>query len=228
VTVADNAKHMLHITLNELLTQKSQRDHKKFTSSQLANALQVKRSLIQRLLHPDPSKRVTNPRVDTLQKIVDFFVADGFNITIDGLLGLGEKAKTIIDVQSQMLQPAARIRTLELHSLSSSQTQVLGQINLKIESVSAQVMAYIAQEDLPPIFKKGSLFIVDPHATIEHETLVAILNTVNNTVSIKKYLRINNEIVLKSLDSKEPDIMLTAQNVAIRIIGVVIQVNAKT
>src|SRR3990167_9854928 len=88
----------IHTELKKLIELKSQRDQIKFTAAQLAYALNMPRSMITKLTHSDLSKRVTNPRIDTLLKIVDFFKKAGFNINIDQLLG----NKNLIDIQNQM------------------------------------------------------------------------------------------------------------------------------
>ncbi|QLH41414.1 MAG: hypothetical protein HWD59_00860 [Coxiellaceae bacterium] len=62
----------LHLALKELLEKKSKRDGINFTISQLAKAIDMPHSILVKLIHPDPSKRVTNPRIDTLTKIIDF------------------------------------------------------------------------------------------------------------------------------------------------------------
>jgi predicted transcriptional regulator len=75
----------IYLGIIHLIEAKSKKDNVRFTSSQLANALQVPRSLIQRLIHPDPNKRIVNPRVDTLIKIVDYFRKEGITASLDEL-----------------------------------------------------------------------------------------------------------------------------------------------
>ncbi|OGT67603.1 MAG: hypothetical protein A3J38_10150 [Gammaproteobacteria bacterium RIFCSPHIGHO2_12_FULL_45_9] len=76
----------LHRTLRALMDQKTQRDHTPFTIYQLAKAIQMPHSILVKLMHEDPKKRVHNPRIDTLTRIVNFFKQDGFPITLDALL----------------------------------------------------------------------------------------------------------------------------------------------
>ncbi len=62
----------IHLTLKTLMQMKSERDGINFTLYQLAKALNMPHSILSRLVHSQPSKRVNNPRIDTLSKIVDF------------------------------------------------------------------------------------------------------------------------------------------------------------
>src|SRR3990167_10553215 len=105
----------IHLVLRNLIEQKSKRDQIKFTSAQLANALSMPRSMITKLTHLDESKRVINPRIDTLLKIVEFFRSDGFNITINDLLGITTKS---IDVQNQKVFIQDFTRKIFLHSFN--------------------------------------------------------------------------------------------------------------
>lgn len=59
-------ENKIHITIKTLMHLKSERDGIAFTLYQLAKALNMPHSVLIRLLHHQPSKRVNNPRVDTL------------------------------------------------------------------------------------------------------------------------------------------------------------------
>ena len=61
--------------IRRLIAQKAARDGRNFNVSQLAKAVNIAHSILVKLLHLDPEKRVTNPRIETLIKIVDFFSA---------------------------------------------------------------------------------------------------------------------------------------------------------
>ena len=121
----------IHLVLRDLIEKKSKRDKVKFTSAQLANALCMPRSMITKLTCLDESKRVINPRIDTLLKIVDFFRSDGFNITIDDLLGITKKS--IIDVREAKLQYQNISRTVSFYfPLLIIMKKKLGTIDIKI------------------------------------------------------------------------------------------------
>lgn len=94
-----NHNSELHTVLKDLIDLKSKRDGKIFTIYQLAKAINMPHSILVKLMHSDPTKRVNNPRIDTLTKIIDFFKSDGFSISIDDLL-FGQKE---IDIHSQSI-----------------------------------------------------------------------------------------------------------------------------
>ena len=106
----------LHSTLRGLIDLKSQRDGVKFTVYQLAKAINMPHSILIKLIHQDPTKRVNNPRVDTLAKIVEFFKLDGFSITLDDLL-FGNKE---IDIQSQSINLNYVEKSIQAFSLNPS------------------------------------------------------------------------------------------------------------
>src|SRR6188472_954785 len=101
----------IHLTLKNLIEEKAKRDNAKFTACQLAEALGMPRSMITKLTHYDKSKRVLNPRIDTLIKIVDFFRADGFNVTLDDLIG--RRTKTI-NIKHPLVIPHHQTLTLSV------------------------------------------------------------------------------------------------------------------
>lgn len=77
----------IHLVISELMSMKSDKDGCCFTGAKLANAIDVPRSSICRLLHPDADKRITNPTVEMLLKILNFFRNEGFDVTMDHLFG---------------------------------------------------------------------------------------------------------------------------------------------
>ena len=220
--ILNNFSNSIHIVLRDLIEEKSNRDHIKFTSSQLATALCMPRSMITKLTHPDESKRVINPRIDTLLKIVDFFRADGFSITIDDLLGITKKT---IDVQEQNILAQNIVKKIPLYSFNTASNKKLGIIDIKISSQSKNILAYYADEDIKPFFKKGSIFVIDRDQQPDDETLVAVKKSMG--IKIKKCHIENNERILKSLDPNDEEIV-RMPNPFIEIVGIVIQVNAKT
>lgn len=80
--------YSIHTKIKNLIVKKTKRDGIVFTPSQLANAINLNRSVISKLIHENPYKRVLNPKIDTLVKIVVFFQNDGFDITLDELVGM--------------------------------------------------------------------------------------------------------------------------------------------
>lgn len=222
VRISNNFTTSIHLVLRELIEEKSKRDQIKFTSAQLANALCMPRSMITKLTHPDESKRVINPRIDTLLKIVEFFRSDGFSITINDLLGITTKS---IDVQDQkpLIQPVSR--KIPLYSFDAQSNKKLGTVDIKTPNMSKNIFALYADEDIKPLFKKGSIFIIDQDQSPEDDTLVAVNLKNSSEIHIKKYHIEGNKRILKSLDPNEDKIVLIPR---FEIMGVIIQVNAKT
>ncbi|HSW75745.1 MAG TPA: S24 family peptidase [Candidatus Saccharimonadales bacterium] len=210
----------IHTVLRNLIEEKSKRDGIEFTAYQLARALDMPRSLITSLTHSDESKRVVNPRISTLLKIVDFFRADGFNIKIEDLLGLNTN---IIDIAQEQPAIDQTLITIPVYSLANKK---LGTIDLNISNSSTNVIALHINEEIPPFFKMGSIFIIDKDLSPENENLVAV--TLNNPDQflIKKYLYSKGKTYLQSLDKQEKIVVMPTMQ--LKIIGVIIQVNAKT
>lgn len=80
--------HSISTALIKLIEQKTKLDKVEFTASQLAEAIEVSRSVITRLIHKSQDKCVTNPRIFTLIKIVQYFKNQGLDITLDELVGI--------------------------------------------------------------------------------------------------------------------------------------------
>ena len=223
VKISNSFTTSIHLVLRNLIEEKSKRDQIKFTSAQLANALFMPRSMITKLTHPEESKRVTNPRIDTLLKIVEFFRSDGFNITINDLLGITTK---LMDVQEQKISVQHVTRKIPLYSINFESNTKVGNVDIKISSHSENIIALYANKDIKPFFKKGSIFIVDKDQKPEDGMLVAVKFNHSSETVIKKFHTEGSKKILKSLDSNEKIILLSNQK--IKIIGIIIQVNAKT
>lgn len=219
----NNCSTSIHRVLKWLIEEKSKRDNVKFTGYQLANALDMPRSIITKLTHADDSKRIINPKIETLLKIVNYFKLDGFDITIDDLLGLGSRS---IDVQIQPLLSNQKTQTIPLYSMNHDKQQ-LGSIDINLSAIESDLQAYYLEEDIQPFFKTGSIFIVDLNSKPSNDTLIAIKLGDSQKIQIKKYLTKKNKIILKSIGQDEDDINLMPTEVC-NILGVVIHINAKT
>lgn len=222
MVLPDDIQITMHLALRRLIDEKSKRDNVKFTACQLAHALGMPRSIITKLTHPDKSKRVTNPRIDTLIKIIEFFKADGFNITLEELLGLETKT---INIKNQLLS-RNEVANIPVYLLDKPDKKI-GQVEIKVAPKHKKLVGLCARRDMKPFFKAGSIFIVDPNAKLENDILVAIKLSDSNETQIKKYYYYKNKILLKSLDEHEKDITLMPTS-SIKIIGVIVQVNANT
>ncbi|MGE3920968.1 MAG: S24 family peptidase [Gammaproteobacteria bacterium] len=216
----------IHIALKALMARKSLRDQMNFTIYQLAKAINMPHSILLRLLHPDPSKRVNNPRIDTLMRIVEFFKADGFNVTIDDLLN-GVSANKIMDVQSQKIIETLVPQAISVYSFINNDRQKIGTIDVKLSESSPSLFGLLSDEDLNPLFKKGSVFIINPDIIPRHNLLVAVSIDNKPKIMIRKlHIKNKKKCLTTYLQQYEP-IELT-DKINYKIIGVVIQVYAKT
>jgi transcriptional regulator with XRE-family HTH domain len=214
----------IHLVITDLIVKKERRDQKKFTGSQLAKLINVKASIVHRLIHPDPAKRVTNPQIETLIKIVEFFRADGFDISIDTLLLRKQEAIEVHHQRSGILNSPISI---PLYSINSPETAQLGIINVFMPDHQGTMLALLSEEDIKPMFKKGSIFIIKSDVPPENNTLVAVKIAGQQQALIRKYYMGTGAPYLESYDPAEKTMLLTA-SVDYAILGVVIQVNVKT
>lgn len=182
-------------------------------------------SVLLRLIHLEPTKRVNNPRIDTLYKIVEFFKLDGFNITVNDLLmGLSDKAE--MTIQEQQASSFNTEVELPLYSFDATKQDKIGQIKIKLSTAAKNLIGLLSDEEIKPIFKIGSIFIVDPSAKIENHSLAAIKIENNQQILIRKIYLEPNKTLLMTYDNSTAPLILNPQLHS--ILGVVIQVNAKT
>ena len=217
----------IYLALTKLLELKSERDEIKFTPSMLANAIGMPHSMVIKIAHADPSKRVKNPRIDTLARIVDYFQQDGFNVTVNDLI-TGLKSKNI-DVKSQPLATFSVPTSIPLYSMDATLDNSLGTIDVNLTQDTKDAFAIVADEHIKPLFNKGAVFVIDTALQPEHDTLVAAKINESDKIVIRKLHIQGHKKILKSLDSNDEtiELMPTSSN---HIVGVVIQVNvnAKT
>lgn len=215
----------IHLTLRSLMEMKSARDGVNFTLYRLAKSLNMPHSVLLRLIHLEPSKRVNNPRIDTLYKIVEFFKLDGFNITINDLL-MGFNDPDEIFIQNQPSISFNAERKLPLYSFNSAKLDKIGEVKIKLSTQAKNLIALQSDKEIKPIFKKGSIFIIDPDARLENDNLVAVKAEKQNYILIKKIQIETKRIIMTNYDNSTDPIFLNPQLHS--IIGVVVQVNAKT
>lgn len=213
----------IHLTLKALLQMKSERDGENFTLYQLAKALNMPHSILSRLVHSQPSKRVNNPRIDTLFKIVEFFKTDGFNITVNDLL-MGFKEDTV-NVQAEKIDSFLTEVKLPLYSFNTDQSKKLGMATIKLTTLPNNFIALLSDEAIQPLFKQGSIFIVDTQLKPKKDSLVAIKLENNSKILIRKFHIERNKKWLKSIDDSVDPVILEQKYHS--IIGVIIQINAK-
>ncbi|KAF5271611.1 hypothetical protein FQR65_LT05232 [Abscondita terminalis] len=208
-----------------LMQIKSTRDGAKFTLYRLAKTLNMPHSVLLRLIHLEPTKRVNNPRIDTLNKIVEFFKLDGFNITVNDLLmGLNDGSELMIQDQ-----PTISFNTeteLPLYSFNALKLDKIGKINIKLSTPTQHLIALQSEQEIKPIFKKGSIFIVDPNAALEKDSLIAVKIENNLEILIRKLHIEFDKILLMTYDNSTAPLIFNPKLHS--ILGVVVQVNAKT
>lgn len=214
----------IHLTLKRLIEEKSIRDDVKFTACQLAAALDMPRSMITKLTHTDKAKRVSNPRIDTLIKIAEFFKADGFDVTLDDLIGI---KNTTVDMDEQVVLQEDNAHRLPVYTFHAGVKDFLGALDVRVNDWNDAFYGIKMMEDIPPYFKSGSIIIVNPKAHIAFDHLIAVVLPNSNEVQLKKYCQAQNKIILKSLYSSDQDITLMPTS-QYEILGVVVQINAKT
>lgn len=222
----ENYSSDLRFVLKKLIERKSERDRKNFTIYQLAKAIDMPHSMLVKLVHVDPAKRVNNPRIDTLARIVDFFRQDGFSITLDELLA-NFKTKPAIEVNEQNLGLFSIDKSVMVYSMDAGLEQSVGNLNIKLTTNPGNTIALLSDEDIKPMFKKGSVFIVDTTMEPEHDTLVAVRINGHNKILIRKFYIEGHKKILRSYDTHIAPIELMP-TINYKIVGVVLQVNAKT
>ena len=225
MTFNEISNNAIRDSLLELLELKSLKDGKKFTPSRLAASINIQHSMIVKLLHIDPEKRVFNPRIETLEKITSFFQSEGFLISIDDLIKGFKKSKAI-DVRQQQSEPHSDLKSFPLFELSFGLDKKIGAIDVKLNKNTFADKAFITSIDIKPFFKKGSVFLVDSTETPKSNNLLLIKNS-ENELLIKKLLVENScryFVDLNNLSSK--DKIMPTDNIF--IVGVITQINAKT
>ncbi|HBD7476139.1 TPA: hypothetical protein QH041_003122 [Legionella pneumophila] len=208
--------------LRELIEKKSQRDGKTFTTYQLAKAINMPHSILVKLLHPDPTKRVNNPRIDTLIKIVNFFKSDGFAIKLDDFL----YSNTEIDIHSIVIPSELTKKQVQVFSMDY-EFKNLGFIDIKLPYHHQDLMAFISDEEIKPFFLPGSIFIIDKSLKQENENLVAARIENQGKIVIGKFLMEGSKSQVVPLDDPSKAIQLLP-TMHYQILGVIVQVNAKT
>lgn len=213
----------LPMMIRQLIAQKAARDGDNFNISQLAKAVNMPHSILVKLLHLDPTKRVTNPRIETLIKIVDFFRQEGFAVSLDDLLA-GVSPEQHIDVASQQVGGFSIQKTLSVFSFAEHDAPPIGEVTIKLTQPIEHAVAYFADQDIPPLFKAGSIFVVDTYRLPKEDMMIAVRLMPGDEVKIGKLQISPHRRVLLAFDTHEPAIDISGAE----ILGVVIQVNAKT
>jgi hypothetical protein len=215
ITEQQNA---IHSALKQLIDLKSKRDHSHFSLSQLARAIDMPHSILSKLTHEDPARRVSNPRVDTLSKIVDFFKGDGFDVTIDELLA-GQGIKPAQE------QPKRKL-LLPLYFLDADLSNKIGTFEYEGPGDVNSLIAVVTDDYIEPLFKKGSIFVVNTQGEPEEGSLVAVQLSGHDKLLIRKFFVSGGKILFK-LHDQDPSPLVMMPTQQYKIVGPIIHINLK-
>lgn len=168
-------------------------------------------------------RRVNNPRIDTLSKIVNFFKNDGFDITIENLLE-GFKDEPLVTRNLNWSRPQCSV---PLYFFDSDLKNKIGTVEIDLTRDPKGLIALVSDEFIEPMFKKGSVFIIDTLQKPEHDNLVAVELPAHEKIVIRKLCLLGHKMLLKLHDQDQSPISLFP-TMKYKIIGVVVQANAKT
>ncbi len=137
------------------------------------------------------------------------------------------KTTSIVKVYEQDILRNFVEKSVPLYSLNNNQKEILDVINIKLTADVKEPIAFFTDEDIKPMFKKGSIFILDTNLTPENDTLVAVKIEGYKKILIRKFYIEGHKKILKSYENGSPLIELMP-TMHYTILGVVIQVNTKT
>lgn len=166
--------------INDLIAMKSKRDNSTFTTYQLAKAININRSVIHRIM----TGQIRSPGIETLTKIIRFFVNDGFQLTLDDLLNWKNQT---VDVQSMEVSLLRQLVTLPLFEMSALAGVPMGKVNIMMHNNCPGMIAMVSKVSQEPIFKAGSIFIVHLNKEPKNENIVAVRYGSEQSVSIMRY-----------------------------------------
>lgn len=204
--------------LRRLIDAKARRDNTKFTASRLAKSIDVNRSLIQRLL----TGEVENPRLDTLMKIARFFIADGFQLSLDDLIGLDHSYRNGQQLNSESADKQVAIPMYQADRFDGNPQ---GEAIVTLPDNTTGIIGIELTSDIDATFKAGSLLIVDTLREPEDRNFVAINIKRNTQVIIRRLSR--SSAGHSRFDPCELDQSPTP-NAELNTIGVITWIKAKT
>lgn len=197
-----------------LIKQKSARDGTVFSKRALAEAIGVNISMISRTTNEDLSKR-SIPNIPLLIKIVQFFKDDGFNITIDDLLNFQPNKLYFNHQSGESLTQGVTVNLYEMLSSSSSYSS----ININVANRKNDLFAVKSDFSIPPVFKKGTVFVVDKKEVLKEGKLAIVMTDIG--MDLFKVIKSNHvECQMKMLRNDKVEYIDRE-----RIKGVVIQAN---
>lgn len=189
----ENSQHIRDQILN-LIKLKSDRDRVDFSLKSLADAIKISSSIFYKLLRDDEAKKTKYISKNVLKKITDYFQSEGFNISLDEILGSKK-----VYIEDTRLTPEKTKTGIKIFD-SNNCLICIGKIDTDIELNFADhdIIGYKFEEFIPPFFPSGSIWFADADKEPENDTICAF--KFDNKVVLKRYLIAKNEILLGDLN----------------------------
>lgn len=165
------------------------------SSSQLAQGSGVDKPIISRIL----SGKTTNPQVETLKPIADFF-----NVTIDQLIGTPietDKKHGVVVSIHRLMVPMIEWKQIPYWLDIKNNYNPTNTIDAKSTSSKDSFALKITTDQFEPRFTINSIIIVDP--TLSPKNRDYILTKLNeNETTIEQVIIENNKTFLKTVNQK--------------------------
>lgn len=165
--------------------------------SQLSQACGVDKPIISRILNG----KTTNPQVDTLKPIAEFF-----DITIDQLIGVGktaaEKQYGVVVPIDRLLVPLIEWKHIPYWREIKDSYNPKKTIDARITGSKDSFAIEIDNNKYEPVFSCGCIIIIDP--SIDPKNRDYILTSDENSAlpTIEQLIIENDKTFLKTIDSK--------------------------
>lgn len=118
-----------------------------------------------------------------------------------------------------------KLYKLPLYTFDAVQPKKIGTASIKLTTIPNSAVAFLSDEAIQPLFKQGSIFIVDTKLKPKKDSLVAVKLEKNPKILIRKFHIERNKKWIKSIDDSIDPVILDQTYHS--IIGVIIQINAK-
>ncbi len=92
-----------------------------------------------------------------------------------------------VNIQEQKLDMFLTEVKLPLYSFSTDQSNKVGMATIKLAAIPNNAIAFLSDEAIQPLFKQGSIFIVDTQLKPKNDSLVAIKVKNYSKILIKKF-----------------------------------------
>lgn len=168
----------------------------KLSSSQLSTASGVDKPIISRIL----SGKTTNPQVETLKPIADFF-----NVTIDQLIGSEiniDKRHGVVVPISRLLVPLIEWKHIPYWLDIKNSYVPAKTVDVKISGSKDSFALAITTNQFEPRFSINSIIIVDPMIAPKNRDYILTKSKDSDEITIEQVIIEDNKILLKTVCSK--------------------------